>query len=74
MSDYVSETRRKVVDYLKHSKEPVSFNSIRYLGTDAPVIRWESVVAIVKDLESEKLVKVDVIKTGKLKAFMVSKK
>jgi hypothetical protein len=52
----------------------VSFNAIRHLGADSPVVRWESVVAIVKDLESEKLVKVHIVRTKGMKAFMVSKR
>jgi hypothetical protein len=67
-------TRNRVVDYLNQSKEPVSFNSIRHLGTDKPLVRWESVVAIVNDLEKEKIIKINIIKNGKLKAFMVVKK
>jgi hypothetical protein len=64
-------TRKRVVDYLCKNRYPVSFNSIRYLGTDSPIVRWESVVAIVKDLESEGLVTVNIIKAGESKAFMV---
>lgn len=69
---YLMSTREKVVNYLSGCKEPVSFNSIRFLGSDAPIIRWESVVKIVDDLEKEKLVKVDTLSVGHSKVFLVS--
>lgn len=71
---YMMDTRKRVLDYLSKCKSPVSFNSIRHLGSDSAIICWSSVVAIVKDLESEGLVKVDVIKAGDSKCFMVVKK
>ena len=74
MVSYMMDTRKRVVEYLKGCREPVSYNSIRHLGTDTPSIRWESVVAIVKDLQSEGFVKVHVVKSGHIQAFMVSKK
>jgi hypothetical protein len=70
---YLMVTRKRVVDYLEHCREPVSFNSIRYLGTDSPVVRWSSVVSIVSDLQDEGLVKVHIIRAGRKRAFMVVK-
>jgi hypothetical protein len=74
MVSYMMDTRKRVVEYLNGCKEPVSFNSIRHLGTDTPSIRWESVVAIVRDLEQEKFVRIHVVRSGHIQAFMVSKK
>jgi hypothetical protein len=68
---YMMDTRKRVMKYLEQNKSPVSYNNIRYLGTDAPVVRWSSVVSIVKDLESEGAVRVEVVRAGKTKAFMV---
>lgn len=71
---YMMETRKKVVNYLEQNKSPVSYNNIRYLGTDKPIVRWESVVSIVKDLKDEGLIDVRTVKIGHTKAFMVVKK